>query len=449
MVDRQRLEYLRSTLYKVTPFRAEDLAPRELEDNGWYVDVFRPAADGSPVDDPILDIVDRIAWSDRAVTIGLTGGTGVGKTTQIGRLQDILADEHRIACVAVDYGMFSELSSPPDVTDFLLSLVGGFARAARERDFLPADWDKAKVGRRMLDILKRLNMPDLGVGLPGGGSITVQDLFSQDESFRARVRAHMQGRVSEVVQEVRTYAGEIASAIVAHVNDCAGVALVVDSTEKLSAPGSGEQDMDRCVRNLFVQNGANLAFPEIHTIYLVPPWLPVSDGMALRMPLCQFPAIRVEQRGGAQRAPDELGLALMDELLRVRMPEIDELIATDDLRTLYRMSGGVLRVLFQLLHAVAGRARGATTLPVSRRVVESAVETIREDYLAVTVEAAPWLARIQATSRLDGLPATALAALGSYFQAMVVLQLSNGTKWYAIHPLMRERVARAQAAAGG
>jgi len=444
VIDPQRLEYLRATLYNVTPFRAEDLEPRELEERGWYVEVFRPAPDGSPVDDPILDIVDRIAWSgDRTVTIGLTGGTGVGKTTQIGRLQDVLADKHDIACVAVDYGVFSELSSPPDVTDFLLSLVGGFAREARARDFLPEGWDKAHVGRRMLDILGRLSMPDVDVGVPGVGSITVQDLLSQDESFRARVREHMQGRVSEVVQEVRTYAGEIASAIIEHVDDCVGVALVVDSTEKLAAPGSGQVEMDRCVRNLFVQNGANLVFPEIHTVYLVPPWLPVSDGMALRMPLFQFPAIRVEQQGG-DGTPDEAGLALMDELLRVRMPEIEELIAKDDLRTLYGMSGGVQRVLFQLLHAVAGRARGTPTLPVARRVVESAVDTIREDYLAVTVEAAPWLARIQETARLDGLPSEALAALGSYFQAMVVLQFSNGTKWYAIHPLMRPRVARAQ-----
>ncbi len=62
----------------------------------------------------------------------------------------------------------------------------------------------------------------------------------------------------------------------------------------------------------------------------------------------------------------------------------------------------------------------------------------------MTVEAAPWLDRIQRTSGLDGLPAEALATLGAYFQAMVVLQFSNGTKWYAIHPLMRERVKRAR-----
>jgi len=271
----------------------------------------------------------------------------------------------------------------------------------------------------------------------------VLDLLREDETFRARLRAHLVGRVSEVIQEVRTYAAEIASAIIGHHDECAGVALVVDSTEKLAAPGSGQEQMHAAVRNLFVQNGDNLAFPEVHTIYLVPPWLPVSDGGALRMPLCQFPAVRVSQ-SGSDPQPDEHGLAIMDEVLRRRMPDIDELISRDDQRNLQLMSGGVQRVLFQLLHAVARRARSTTSLPVSTQTVQSAIETIREDYLAVTVEAAPWLARIQQTNRLDGLPEDALAALGAYFQAMVVLQFANGTKWYAIHPLMRERVRRAQ-----
>ncbi len=437
MVDRERLEYLRSTLYKVTPFRAEDLEPGELEEKDWFVDVF-PSGE----DDPILDIVDQIAWSDRARMLGLTGGTGVGKTTQIGRLARVLGDEHGIACVTVDYGEYNELSSPPDVTDFLLSIVAGLAQEAVNGGFLPADWNKQSIGTRMFKMLERLKMPGVEVAV-GPASITVQDLLRQDESFRARLRDHLRGRVSEVIQEVRRYAGEIASAIRNHDDGCVGVALVVDSTEKLAAPGSGQEQMHSAVRNLFVQNGDNLAFPEIHTIYLVPPWLPISDGGALRMALCQFPAVRIEKRGPGAK-PDELGLKLMDDVLRARMPEVEELIAADDLRRLYLMSGGIQRVLFQLLHGVARRSRAAASLPVTSAIVESAIDTIREDYLAVTVEAAPWLARIQETNGLDGLPSEALASLGAYFQAMVVLQFANGTKWYAIHPLMRERVARAQ-----
>ena len=63
MVDRERLEYLRSTLHKVTPFRAELLAPGELERRHWFVDVFRPGPGQGTIDDPILDIVEQIAWS--------------------------------------------------------------------------------------------------------------------------------------------------------------------------------------------------------------------------------------------------------------------------------------------------------------------------------------------------------------------------------------------------
>jgi hypothetical protein len=53
----------------------------------------------------------------------------------------------------------------------------------------------------------------------------------------------MRGRVSEVIQEVRAYALEIADAIRGSYDACAGVALVVDSTDKLAAPGSGQELM--------------------------------------------------------------------------------------------------------------------------------------------------------------------------------------------------------------
>lgn len=153
--------------------------------------------------------------------------------------------------------------------------------------------------------------------------------------------------------------------------------------------------------------------------------------------------MRVEKRDPVGEAhPD--GVAIMDRVIRTRMPEINSLIEQGGLRELCVASGGVQRVLFQMLHAVAGKSRSASTLPVHHAIVASAIESVREDYLAITVEAAPWLSRIQETRTLDGLPASALASLGSYFQAMVVLQFSNGTKWYAIHPLMRERVMRAQ-----
>ena len=63
--------------------------------------------------------MERILWSETgAVALGVAGGSGVGKTTQLYRLIDELWDNHRIVGIRVGYEDYSSLSSPPDITDF-------------------------------------------------------------------------------------------------------------------------------------------------------------------------------------------------------------------------------------------------------------------------------------------------------------------------------------------
>ncbi len=374
--------------------------------------------------------------------IGLTGGVGVGKTTHIQRLREILLNESKVVCVPIDYAHYGELSSPPEITDFLLSIVGGFAEQAVALGALPQDWDRLSVGTRLKDILGRLQVPNLDAKFSAfGAEITVQDLLRQDESFRVLLREHLRGRVSEVIKEAQGYSGEISSAIMNHTPNCAGVALVVDSTEKLSAPGAAETTMHQSVRNLFVQNGDNLRLHECHTLYLLPPWLPVEVGIALRFTVMQFPAVRVIQRDGT---PDCKGLSIMNEIVRKRMPDVEEFIPKEDLERLYALSGGVQRVLFRLLRNVARSSRRATRLPIESDIVTQAIAAEREDFLAITIEASPWLDLIERTRSLDGLPADGLTALDAYFQSLAILQYANGSKWYSIHPLLTERLERAR-----
>jgi len=191
------------------------------------------------------------------------------------------------------------------------------------------------------------------------------------------------------------------------------------------------------VRNLFIQNGDNLKFEDLHSVYLLPPWLPISDGGALRLDTVMFPTIRVANRDDSD---SESGISLLDKMVHKRMSDINSLIAESDLRELYRMSGGVQRVLFILLKEIAGRARRATSLPIDHALVQTALDSVRQDYLAITLEAAPALRKIDATKSVDGLEEEALAQLGRYFQALVVLQVANGEKRFAIHPLMRQRL---------
>jgi len=422
----ERLADLRRRLYQCTELRAE--AIDDSDRRRWLVDVF------ADEDDPILEIIEKITWSEGgAIALGVAGGSGVGKTTQVYRLIDKLWEDERIVGIRVGYEDYSSLSSPPDITDFLLSIVGGLAEEARALGRLPPDWDEEQLEQRILGLLRRLRFePEMTAG-----PIKVKASLRDDESFRRRLREHLAGQVAQLVRETRSFASSIVTDISRHTGECRGVVLIVDSTERLSAPASAEADMQAAVRNLFIQNGENLRFEDLHTIYLLPPWLPISDGGALRLDTVMFPTIRVADRDGSDA---EAGVALLDQIVHKRMPDIGEFIVQSDLHELYRMCGGIQRVLFTLLKEVAGRARRATSLPIEQSIIRTALDSVGQDYLAITVEAAPALRRIDDTKSVDGLEEQALTQLGRYFQALVVLQVANGEKWFTIHPLMRQRL---------
>ena len=352
---------------------------------------------------------------------------------QIYRLIERLWEKDKIIGIRVGYEDYSSLSSPPDITDFLLSVIGGLADEGRKQGHMSAEWGKENLEQRILGLLKRLKFePEIAAG-----PVNVTASLREDESFRRRLREHLAGQVAQLVKEVRSFASSIVSDIHSHKPKCRGVVMIIDSTERLSAPASAEQDMQEAVRNLFIQNGDNLRFEDLHSVYLLPPWLPISDGGALRLDTVAFPTIRVSNRDGSDA---ESGIALLDQIVRKRMPEVNALITESDLRDLYCMSGGVQRVLFLLLKEVAGRARRANSLPVENAIVKTALDSIRQDYLAITIEAAPALDLIDKTKTVDGLGEADLAKLGRYFQALVVLQVANGEKWFTIHPLMRQRL---------
>lgn len=426
MISRSDLNDLRQRLYRCTELRAEAIdGPRRRE---WLVDVFDPA------NDPVLEITEKITWSEGGATaIALAGGSGVGKTTQIYRLIHTLWSEHRMIGIRVGYEDYSSLSSPPDITDFLLSIAGGLAEEARSNGHLPPGWDEQELQTQFRGLLARLKFePEVSAG-----PVAVRVSLREDESFRRRLREHLAGQVAQLVQEVRDFVSAVVEAIITQDEACRGVVMIVDSTERLSAPASAEPEMQRAVRSLFIQNGENLRFENLHAVYLLPPWLPITDGGALRLDTVMFPAIRVAGRDGSD---SDRGLQLLHEIVLKRMPDIEEFISASDLRDLYRMCGGVQRVLFLLLKEVAGRARAATSLPVDRSVIDTALDSVRQDYLAITVEAASSLRCIEETKNVDGLEEEALAQLGRYFQALVVLQVANGEKWFTIHPLMKKRL---------
>jgi hypothetical protein len=301
------LNDLRKRLYQCTELRAE--AIDEVDRRRWLVDVYEGE------DDPIHEIIDKITWSESGATcMGLAGGAGVGKTTQIYRLIEELR-RRSIIGVRIGFDEYSSLSSPPDITDFLLTVVGALAEEGRKLGHLSPDWSEESVQSRLMGLLRRLKFePEFAAG-----PVTVTASLREDDSFRQKLRTHLAGQVAQLVREVRDFATSIVKGMTANAQVCLGVVMIVDSTERLSAPASADADMQAAVRSLFIQNGENLAFDDLHSVYLLPPWLPITDGGALRLDTVIFPTVRVARRDGSD---EEAGLNLLDEIVHKRMPNI-------------------------------------------------------------------------------------------------------------------------------
>lgn len=426
MVESSHLNDLRRKLYECTQLSAEAINPKDMK--RWHVDVFQGEHD------PMLDIVEHLEWSESPGVLGLSGGSGVGKTTELMRLREYLWERSKTVVIRVGYEDYSSLSSPPDITDFLLSIVGGLEEESRKLGLLGSSYLAQLENDSFMAMLKRLRLePEIAFG-----GVKVKASLHEDESFRKTLREHLKGQVSQLVHEVRAFAGLIVSSILSNAPGAQRVLMIVDSTERLNAPASAEEEMRRAVKNLFIHHAESLSFPCLSTLYLVPAWLTISDGGSIRFPVFGFPAVRCYRRDGEI---DEGGVQTLTRMVVARMPEVVDFIGADHLRAVCIMSGGIPRVLFQILRAVARVARRTETLPVSDFLIQTAIDSVRQDYLAISKEAVEGLRSIRETRSVDGLDQGTLDLLGRYFQATVVVQLANGEKWFMLHPLMERRLA--------
>ena len=108
---------------------------------------------------------------------------------------------------------------------------------------------------------------------------------------------------------------------------------------------------------------------------------------------------------------------------------------------LIAVCGGHFRDLLRLLGDIVRRA---DSLPLTPDILNSAVLSLGDDYSPIAIEDALWLAQI-AEHRTPMLPDTkpeTISRLTRFLDTHVVLHLTNGVKWYDIHPLVRGEVAK-------
>ncbi len=396
--------------------------------------------------DPVARLAKAIRFSQDASTLLFSGFRGTGKSTELRRLRRTLQGEGHLV-VLCDLADYLNLTSPVDVSDFLVTLAGAFSDVvALEPELLGRDPAAESYWERFVGFLTRTRIEVEGfqATVPGAG-VKLKGSLKQDPSFRGRLQQVMKGHLAAVVKDVRSYVGELVAELRAEHPERRDIVLILDSIEQIRGTSANADEVHRSVEELFAGHADKLRFEGLHVVYTVPPWLkirsPGVEGYFAQGEL--IPCVKVIDSGGRLFEP---GLAALETLVARRGDWVRLLGERELLRRLCLGSGGYLRDLLRLLReCVLGADPGE--LPVPPAVVDLAVSKVRDSYLPIANEDAVWLARVAETHDVQLGVQQELPRLAGFFDSHLVLRYRNGEEWYDVHPLVAEHVARQAAQA--
>ena len=390
-------------------------------------------------EDPVQRLSHAIEWTSESVQL-LSGYRGTGKSTELKRLKADLEEAGYLVflCDVEDY---LNLSTPIDVSDFLMVVAGAFGEAVNKR--LEKDGHQSHEGYwerfRAFWSGLAIEAPKLSTSIGMGPvSIGIRANLKSDPTFKEQLQKHMAGHLGALVADVQEFLEDCVKLLREHYGD-REIVLLLDSIEHIKGTLANAEDVHNSVERLFASHPEKLRLPNLHVVYTVPPYLKVRHPNvgALYGPsgLKVLPAFKLYTQEG-KRIPESF-----DAMERVvsRRGEWKKLLGEERplLDRLIQSSGGHLRDLLRLLAEVLLRTR---ELPVPERTVDSAISQVRTEFLPIPNNDALWLARIADSHQVALEELAALPSLARFFDTHLVLCYRNGEEWYDVHPLVREHV---------
>lgn len=405
----------------------------------WYV----PIVEADPGRDPILSLKKRILFEESESVHLLTGFRGNGKSTQLRRLQDLLEKE---GCTVfrIDLLDWMLMSTPVELSDFLLSVVGALDEARSEEGYEPGSslWD------RLFEWLAadvRVEGLELEAGV---GAAVLKTSLKTDPTFRERLQAHLRGRSARLVASAREFVSKIVDMIRAsRRDDNHKVVLLVDSVEQLRGSADGATKVQNSAQELFVAQADNLRFPKLHVVYTFPPTLlPLAQNLG-RMyggtALAMWPNVHVRQKDGSA---DASGLKVLRDVVDARIEGREGFLSDAQLDELASCSGGDIRDFFRLIRECAVALDPKKSTAVDAATLKRVVGQLRSEFLPIAEADRAWLKKIHdhhdvALDTVEHIP-----TLVRFFDNNLILNYANGTApWYDVHPLV---LAELQAESG-
>ncbi|MCG6863429.1 MAG: hypothetical protein LJE70_19515, partial [Chromatiaceae bacterium] len=292
--------------------------------------------------------------------------------------------------------------------------------------------------------LEKLDLDLTKAGAPAKLGLKLKN----EPDFKERVQTHLRGHLSRLIEDAQGYVTDLVDTIRKDAGDPdLKVVLLVDSVEQIRGVGTEATKVHNSVVDLFSGQAASLAFPLLHVVYTIPPYLlALSQNLGRTLgghPVVSWPNVHVRHRYGT---PDDTGLAIMEEVIDRRQAAWRDIIPPEILRRLAACTGGDLRDFFRLVRECAvtlSTARMATPDAIlDEKTICRVEEQLRNELLPIAEDDARWLARIHNTKDAS-LPTTdVLPALARFLDGNLIMNYLNGEPWYDIHPLLVDEISR-------
>ena len=403
--------------------------------------------------DPVAKLRQCIDWSDLPNDTYLFSGLrGAGKTTELNRLVNELNSSGTTAAFYCDASRYLNLNEPQvALPELLMTTLAGLGDAVRQK--LGKDQLKDSIWQRTRRLLTSDVELKPTVKLSGqGAELEIEATLTENPDFRKKLR-NFANSSTAFFDEANAFAEETAR-LIRQATGKQKIVLVVDSLERLSAPTGSEAQLFDTLKEIFFNNPAQLQLPEITVIYSAPPYLQailpgVNGGFSETFTLPNFKVLQ-KPTAGENCAPEanQDGLDRMVQIVDLRFPRWQEVLAKEVVEFLAWNSGGNVRSFFKLLSTTI-RQTGLSELPlpltqIDDTPVQQALSDASIPLQWLTGPDRTWLRRFMQDGKnpaehIQDL-AVDLPSIIRLFDHSLVLNYQNGSVWYHVPPLVCDHV---------
>ena len=375
------------------------------------------------------------------------GHPGVGKSTEISRLLERVADRH----VGVRLSVSAELNPASfKIFDVLLLMLARLAEEADRIGAVPFGGVESLVSgieqwfgsEQVREIRTRTS----AAGVEAGGGIKGDSLWAGMLGLFASTKAEIRyaaDRKEEVVKYRLNRLPELVALCNRLIGLCGDKMLEQNGREWLLII----EDLDKAVispkelRELFTQYGNVFRDLHISMIFTIPVWLAYSSD-AVRLPFERYmiPDTPVYDHS---HAPHEEGRAAVQAVLEARVSPA--LFAEGQMMRLIVASGGNLRDLFLMVEdaGVAALTRDAHAAAIEERDARAAINRMRVEYLR-RLGQSPYEAEVSYEQKRAKLLAVYNSEPDNSVPDPILysllrgraIQEFNGERWCGVHPLV-------------